>query len=180
MPATSKTREQRLDELIAKDEIHELLIRYSRGCDRADEEELRSVFHPDAYLDYGDYKGNPAEFAAWATKIHLEQFESTSHCMVNSLVVVDGDVATGETYVLTWMRMAQDGKLNDLQFWGRYVDHFEKRAGVWKIAKRTVVLDRDRLEANIVLSPSPVGDLTRGRRDRDDLSYGVVGLDRSR
>ena len=43
--------------LLDKQEIYEVILRYCRGIDRLDEELLLSVFHPDAYADFGTLKG---------------------------------------------------------------------------------------------------------------------------
>ena len=49
------------------------------------------------------------------------------------------------------------------------MDRFEKRQGAWRIAKRTVVVDTDRVDpVNERWVPD---EQYRGRRDRSDPSY---------
>ena len=51
-----------VDELLAKQEIADLVARYMRGLDRLDRELLRSTFHDDATTDYGFFQGSPDDF----------------------------------------------------------------------------------------------------------------------
>lgn len=45
--------DDRLRNLLDEREIHQVLMRYCRGCDRGDEDSLRSVVHPDAVFERG-------------------------------------------------------------------------------------------------------------------------------
>ncbi len=155
--------------LLDKQEIHEVLMRYCRGIDRCDEELLRGVYHSDATDDHGMFTGKAADFIPWAIEA-LKKDESTNHYIANELIEVEGDVAHCESYFLAVHRRQQkDGAKSDLQFSGRYVDRFERRQGVWKIAHRQVVFDRSRID--------PVGKTFRtepfvcGKRTREDPSY---------
>src|SRR4051794_18955292 len=68
-----------------------------------------------------------------------------------------------ETYVT--MRKAQpDGP--PVMGWGRYIDRFERRDGVWKIAHRRVTLEG--MTGAVGYDP---GLFTQARQDRSDLSY---------
>ena len=49
--------DDKLQRLIDKDEIRDLISRYARGVDRADWDLVRDTYHPDATDDHGDYKG---------------------------------------------------------------------------------------------------------------------------
>ena len=48
-----------LEELVAKQEISELLHRYCRGIDRFDRDLVRSCYHDDADDDHGIFRGGP-------------------------------------------------------------------------------------------------------------------------
>ena len=61
--ASTTDREAAIDELLAKQEIRDALMRYSRGIDLLDLELVKSAYHPDAYDDHGTFKGNAFEFA---------------------------------------------------------------------------------------------------------------------
>jgi ketosteroid isomerase-like protein len=162
-----------IDELLAKQEITELLYRYCRGIDRLDWTLVRSCYHDDAFDDHGIFRGSPEEFVAFFTEF-LGAMTATTHTLGNILITVDGDVAGCESYILAWHRLPADGDTpRDLTASGRYVDRLERRNGQWKIAHRTVLFDWARFD--------PVGEefdlppeVIFGRRDRNDLSYPVL------
>ncbi len=129
-----------IDEVIAKQEIVDLVGRYMRGLDRLDRELLRSTFHDDATTDYGFFKGSPDDFvemACNALKDHL-----ANHHMIGQVNIdIEGDTAFGEVYFQAFHRIITDGEERDLFISGRYVDRLEKRAGAWKFAFRSEVND---------------------------------------
>ena len=66
--------EKKLERVISKSEIYELVCKYMRGLDRLDKTIFRSVFHDDAYCDYGFIKTDPDTFATFcmdALKDHI-------------------------------------------------------------------------------------------------------------
>jgi 3-phenylpropionate/cinnamic acid dioxygenase small subunit len=165
-----------VDELVARQEITELLYRYCRGIDRLDWELVRSCYHDDALDDHSIFRGSPDEFVAFFREM-LTPMEATTHTLGNILITVDGDVAGSEAYILAWHRLPADGPTppQDFTASGRYVDRLERRNGTWRIAHRTVVFDWTRIEPVGAEFPVPADvDIVWGRRDRDDLSYAVL------
>ena len=55
----------KIQELIDRKEIYEVLVRYCQGVDRGDVELLKSVYHEDAQDDHGMFKGKGVDFAEW-------------------------------------------------------------------------------------------------------------------
>jgi SnoaL-like domain len=158
-----------LRELLDKQAIHEVLMRYCRGIDRCDEELLRTVYHPDATDNHGLFVGKAADFIPWALA-GLKRDESTNHFIANELIEIRGDVAYSESYLLAvHRRKRDDGSLVDLTFAGRYVDRLERREGAWKIADRKVVLDWSRLDP--VEKSFSLERFLTGRRSREDEVY---------
>ena len=49
---------EKLQQLLDKQEIHEVIMRYCRGIDRLDREMIRSVYHDDAIDEHGLWKGS--------------------------------------------------------------------------------------------------------------------------
>ncbi|WP_172937939.1 nuclear transport factor 2 family protein [Rhodococcus sp. MS16] len=162
-----------VDEIASRQQINDLLVHYTHGCDRADVELLRSVYHPDAIDNHGKFNGPAADFAAWATDLHLG-FSCTTHYICNSVVEIDGDLAHGETYVQVWIRSNGEQGV-DRVIGGRYLDRFERRGGVWKIAKRHLLVDWHTL-INVESLPPKEGTDTwySGSRDRNDPSYALL------
>ena len=168
MPADEKTQSA-LQQLLDKQEIHEVLMRYCRGIDRCDAELLNTVYHPDATDDHGMFKGKAADFIPWALNA-LTREDNTSHYIANELIEIDGDVAYCESYFYAvHRRRSKDGTPLDLMFNGRYVDRFERRQGQWKIAHRQVVFDRSRLDP--LEKTFSIDEFVCGKRTREDPAY---------
>ncbi|WP_328394070.1 nuclear transport factor 2 family protein [Nocardia sp. NBC_00416] len=148
-----------IEEISARLEIHEVLMRYVRGIDRRDAELLQSAYFPDAVdvRSYSDIDTSPADFAERAIEGFGATPEFSQHHMTN--VHYDIDCARGiadvESYVLVFhpvgphtsrtLRPA-DGE-SCVRFAGaRYFDRFECRDGEWRIARRACVVDWSRTD----------------------------------
>jgi hypothetical protein len=162
--------EMSLQRLLDEAAIKNVHIRYCRGIDRMDWDLVRSCYHPDAIDDHGEYIGGIDGFIAYC-KAGTPNFLSTFHFTGNQLVEVDGDIAWAEHYARAYHRVpaGTDGVLKDLVTNVRYVDRFERRNGEWRIAKRVVVVDTDRVDPVRESWVPPVQ--FRGKRDKTDPSY---------
>jgi hypothetical protein len=146
--------DQRIADRIA---IQDALYRYVRGVDRRDWDRVRSAYHADAYDDHGGYKGDIDGFIAHLIRRHAT-IEQSMHVIGNMVFEFVGpDSALVETYFITYQRLAPeagDARLGYLrgapigpdqalesEIIGRYVDHFTRRDGAWKVAHRTVVAE---------------------------------------
>ncbi|HEY8123118.1 MAG TPA: nuclear transport factor 2 family protein [Myxococcota bacterium] len=161
-----------LTSLLARDEIHSVLLRYFRGIDRLDLELVRSCYHADAHDSHGGFSGTRDEFVAWVTKL-LARFESTMHFAGNVLIEVEGDAAVAETYAIAFHRSREARPSLNLMVGVRYVDRFEKRAGAWKIARRACVTEWSRVDDEPGRFPIAEAHLT-GKRDRSDVLYEML------
>lgn len=166
-----------IDDLVAQQEIRDVLIRYTRGIDRMDADLVRSTYHPDAHDDHGAYQGDVDGFIEWVQRA-LSYFDATMHFIGNQLVEVDGDVAHAESYCVAYHRRRArpgvDGEQgeegHDLVTALRYVDRLERRGGVWRIADRKCVFDWTRRDP-IVGQWEQGPEVLQGRRDRTDPVY---------
>ena len=132
-----------LQELLDKNACQEVLIRYARALDWVDEEALKTVFFPDAEIDYGFFTGRGDEFIP--VVIELERgFLRRWHNNGPALITLSGDVAEAESYGLAAAVSRQDGQTVTNVFGGRYLDRLERRDGQWGIAKRQYLLDWQR------------------------------------
>jgi hypothetical protein len=124
-----------------KAELHDLVMRYCRAVDRRQFKALRALYHDDAIEDRSDiFQGSIDEFIAWLPGA-MQDFELTAHRIFNTLFVIDGDRAEGEIYAEAYHRTAgPDGQ--EIIVGGRYFDHYERRNGVWKFARRSSAVDR--------------------------------------
>lgn len=180
--------DQRFREVLDKQAIQDVVLRYARAADRLDWQLAASCFHEDGVMDASFWK-RPAhdEYAdringlsmghigVWATL--------TAHYMMNCLIELDGESAHVETYCVAFHR-TRDGALptpllhperlggaeeRDVWMGIRYVDRFERRSNEWKIANRVLIFDWTRVES--VEATLDLNGLHRGRRDRTDLAY---------
>lgn len=126
-----------LEEALAKLALHDLLMAYARGIDRADRELLDSVFYPDATVISGVFNGAGADFAREITAHITTNLERCFHSIANEWFEVKGDRAMGEAYVIATMTAGG----TDTVTGGRYIDEFERRDGVWKIRSHVFVAD---------------------------------------
>lgn len=156
-------------EYLDREEIRELSRRYMRGLDRLDGDLLRSVFAADATVDYGFFQGGAADFVDFALGV-LSDHLANHHFIGQMMVDVQGDTAVGEIYFQAFHRVVQDGEEKDLFIAGRYLDRYEKRAGLWRISFRSEVNDWSRTDpaADEALTGNPAAII--GKRAQDDYS----------
>jgi hypothetical protein len=129
-----------LEELSARAEIHDVLLRYCRGLDRVDMDLVRGAFHPDAWVDFPAslHVGSVDGFVDFLTG-EMPRFVRTMHLLGNSLVEFDGpNIAHVETYLNADHQGTEVHQWanENVKLWARYLDRFEQRDGVWLIARR--------------------------------------------
>lgn len=178
--AASASKDQklplRLQAVVDKSEIADILYRAARGLDRIDETLLRSVWHPDATIDLGPgiFQGTSNDYVHWVIGV-LNQIRSTHHMITNIQAQLDGDVALVESYCQTHFRLDKPTGREDVFMGSRYLDRFERRpsgpAGVWKIVHRKQIIDWVRTEAvsDIFYHQNP--DALWSYRTKTDPSY---------
>jgi SnoaL-like domain len=161
---------EQIQALLDKHAIYEVLVRYCRGVDRCDEDLIRSAFHDDSYDDHGYWKGPGHELAGFLADRLRKANSATTHSVTNVLIEVDGDVARSEAQVhATLIRRGSD----EVDVVGaRYLDRFSRRAGIWRIDHRTVVLDWQQTQVWQDSTPQvPTEGFARGARSPEDPSY---------
>jgi len=159
-------------EAIDREEIYQQLVLYCRAVDRCDEALLRSVYHPDAHDDHGHYAGDVDGFIAFVKRDVQARFRCTMHKLGNAYIEVQGDVAHCESYAVGHHIRAEGSiDIDDLVMGLRYVDRFERRDGVWRIADRELRFEWQRVEPLATLDAS----WTHGRHDTQDPVYEARG-----
>jgi SnoaL-like protein len=171
---------EKLQRLVDRAEIYDVMCRYARGIDRGDPDFIKPAYHPDAYDDHGDYKGNIDGFIEWLGT-RFVNFDNSMHFLGNCLIEFAGpDLALVETYYASRRLRAPvadecAGLAPDdvicRQAWGRYLDRFERRNGEWRIANRIVVVDAR--FTSVAKGGARNGPSTWGTRDRSDPYYAV-------
>lgn len=158
-----------VDELLAREQIRDVLYRYCRGVDRGDAKLIASVYHADAIDEHGAFRGPGVEFAGYVVQAMDAVSIVGQHHLTNILIEVDGHRAAAESYFIALHPHQPEGEAAPIlaAVGGRYLDRFECRDGVWKIAHRQVVLDwtQERLSGDAWAAEAhfPGG----GRREND-------------
>jgi hypothetical protein len=182
----------RTAELLAKQDITEVIMTYARALDRMDEILLRSVFHPKAKHEHF-YKGPsskpdyvstdeaPADFVAFAFGV-LTTHARTHHQLGNIFVELESSqIAFAESYFTAYHRMRGKGDPlagpnafdTEMDFFvgGRYIDRFACINGDWKITHRTGMTDWMRLEPPSSPGYGDVDDNQIGKQGVTDFLY---------
>jgi hypothetical protein len=158
--------------LIDRAAITDLIYRYSRAVDRLDADLLRSVYWPDGTDDHGIFSGNALDYVDWVMRF-VGGWISTHHDNSNVMIEVDGDEAYSESHWTGWYRFHDGDAIFDQVSNGRYLDHFQRRDGEWRILHRVCVSDWSRRAARDADEPD---HRLRGRRGRGDLVYELRSL----
>ncbi len=131
-----------LQTLIAKDEIRELAMLYSRGVDRKDIALLKTLYTADGWDSHGAYFDGPADQYIAFLESSVPHMHMGGHHVCNHLISVDGDRGEGEVYAIAWHLIPDGagGLKHDIQA-VRYIDKYRREDGRWMFAKRTVSFD---------------------------------------
>lgn len=135
--------------------ITALIHAYCRHVDLLEVRELGKLFTDDCVVDYGPGLGGPRhgrEALESALARGLPRFSATSHHVSNIDIVLDGERASGVSYLLAWHRMA-DGSPDALLF-GQYHDRFVRIDGGWRISERRLLVAG---EAGFPIAWNPIG-----------------------
>lgn len=166
--------EARLRELLDRQDIWAVILKYARGIDRLDRDMVRSCYWDDAIDDHHGYVGSPDYFIdvtfAGARATSIVQH----HGLSNHVCEIDGDDAHCETY---YTFIGNNIEPPHLLSMGRYIDHLQRRDGVWKYANRVTVIEKNFAlteypgDTGICAGDTSMGPLLHASRDRKDLSY---------
>ncbi len=173
---TQANQEDAIQAVIDKAALHELVLKYCRGCDRRDFALVRALYHDDAIDDHGNmFSGTADEFVAWLPGM-MRGFEATVHSISNALFVVDGDKAEGEIYTHAYHR-THPPDAQEIIIGGRYLDRYERRNGEWKFIHRSLACDWcDVRGVNTKAYEQFAAGAPSGRTDKDDPSYKLLML----
>jgi hypothetical protein len=164
-----------LTRLLARQQINDALMRYCRGVDRRDVESVRSAYHPDSFDDHGYWRGNGHDFASFVVDRLSRANVTTTHQVTNVLIEFAGDGALCESQIVATLVRRGTPVLVDVMG-ARYLDRLSERDGVWRIQKRTLVLDWRKTERwSEEEPPIPLDGFPRGGSIPDDPLYGFLG-----
>lgn len=128
-------------ELSDKEAMREAMGRYYRGADRRDAELFASAYHSDGTDDHGGLFEGSAQELTRVVMATLADARGLGHYGWQSSFQIEGDVARVESYAIAFHRFAVHGVDCSMVMGPRVLDRFERRAGEWRIAHRTIVYD---------------------------------------
>lgn len=121
------------------EKIVRLLTTYARAVDTRDWDRYKTVFAPDAVIDYtesGGIRAGRDEATAWVSKA-LEPFSMSQHMVVNHDIVVSGDTATSHSDFYNPIgRPDGKGGMSLLFVGGTYKDKLRRTGDGWVITER--------------------------------------------
>ncbi|MDX1693598.1 MAG: nuclear transport factor 2 family protein [Ketobacteraceae bacterium] len=136
----------RLQALLDKDAIRELIHAYCNAADRKDVDKMRSLYHEDAIDDHGGFfQGLAMEFIDQLPEIQAPM-EILHHNVTTVNIRLEdrpggARYGEGEVYVLAFHKVSTGEGSLDLLIGGRYLDKYEKREGEWRFSHRAVLAD---------------------------------------
>ncbi len=145
----------RFQAMLDEYEIQRVRRIWAYGRDHCEWEVLTGCFHADATVIISWYSGSALGFVERSKQAAASRKpeERSQHWLGNFQATVNGDRALLESDVQILSRDYLDGYLFDCTCYGRFLDRFERRDGVWRIARWTCVYDMDRLDP---VFPEPV------------------------
>lgn len=166
------TRDEKIDIFWSEREIRRLVHNSCRGADRCDPSLLESIYHADAIDEHGINPTNTAREYLDYMPVHRPHLEALQHHATNHVIAINGDYAEGEAYVFAYHRYKEGGVSTIVAVGGRYLDKYERRDGVWKIAHRVCMEDWSvKVPAPPARKEELAGVLERGGIGEADLSY---------
>jgi len=137
MPGQRPSAEEVADRLA----IDDLMDAYAHALDTKDWDSLRTLFVPDAVLDYteeGGVRGSVEDAIAWFVKA-LAPFTASQHFVTNRRVTVDGDQAKATAYIFSPLGAPNgNGSLTLVFAGGTYEDELARTPNGWRFASRTI------------------------------------------
>jgi len=176
--ATAADDRAAVAELLAKQQITELLYRRARAGDRRDVGLALSCYHPGATENHEGFAGSAAEFIRQVSMISPNSTAPVTglwHFISNVLIDLHGEAADVESYHIALVIRHENGVETQSRIGGRYLDRMECREGRWGIVHRDVVFDWSRVDESGMPYWELVGldesKLLRGKFGPDDPLY---------
>jgi len=163
--------ERKLQYLLDRQEIYDVLTSTSRGNDRHDKDLIVNAYHDDGQHELGQKVIKGSDYGDHANNAHAAISETSLHNVTIHRCDIDGDVAHCESYVIGMF--CDKGGEKGRTLAGRYIDRLEKRDGRWGIVLRRATVEVV-MEGKATLPNGaglPGSGYLRGDRAKTDPSY---------
>lgn len=136
--------------------------------DTGDWEALRATAHPGAGITTTWFDGSFDGFIE-ACQASWRKGSRSQHVLGGTVARIRGERALAQTRMAIMVRSTLDGIEVDAVCHGRFFDRVEKGDGGWRIAKRSVIYEKDRIDpvdpaAKLSLDPALLGRFPEGYR----------------
>ena len=131
--------DSRVQQLLERDAIQEILVRYATSLDDRNWDRLATCFTEDAVADYGTgvFEG-PTAIAGLCRQM-LEPLEVSQHLLGTIEIIVDGENATSRCYFHAQHVKPGLDEGTQLIIAGTYEDSLRKVDGQWRIQHRKLI-----------------------------------------
>jgi hypothetical protein len=132
---------RKVREMLDRQAIQAVLLRYIRGIDRNDPVEGKTIYWDEAIDEHGSYSGSAKGFLERALENkagHTARYHMLGPARID---FVDERTAHVESYFLYLGTSGESGEERLTVLAGRYRDLFEKRADEWRVLHRAAVYD---------------------------------------
>ena len=143
------TDEKELQESINRSEILNLANKSTLTRDSGMWNELAECFHSDAEFTSSWWQGKPTDFIKIASKkleVARKEGGEQKHLTGNHWIKINGERATAECDQILFVRRPINGIQLDFTTWSRKLFLMTKENGEWKIWRRFVIYERDRMD----------------------------------
>ena len=137
----SQSVEERLDQLESRFAMLDLVSDYCIGFDKRDWDRFLAIWWEDCVWEigppFGDFAGHEG-IARAVKEILWPAWLKSTHFTTNLRVTFDGKDAADGMCDVDCIGTTADGQAQTVA--ATYTDRFERRSGVWKIARRKVTM----------------------------------------
>ncbi len=130
----------------ARSEIAALVNAWSFYRDQQSWDALLGTFHDEGTISISWFDGPHAGFVAASKALAARSDAIVKHHLGVPMIRVCGDRALCEVNVTIMLRARTPIGEVDSTSYARFYDWLEKRAGAWKVSRRTAIYEKDRAE----------------------------------
>jgi hypothetical protein len=148
--------------------ISALMQGWALARDTGDWERLRATAHPGAAMTTTWFDGRFEDFVE-SCEASFSKGSRSQHFLGGTVAEIKGERAIAQTRMSINVRSRLDGIEVDAVCSGRFFDRVERREGVWRLAKRSVIYEKDRIDpvdpgAKVSLDPVLLARFPEGYR----------------
>lgn len=111
---------------------------YAQGADRKDKQLWKSVLAADCRIEGPGFVTEGVDATLQSIDALASMFRATFHRIHNQTVMIDGDVAKGETYCTADHLLKDSAQL--LRWTIRYLDEWRREGNDWRFTRRRLEL----------------------------------------